>query len=88
LFSGGFGKLGVREELKQVAQFFNVVTLARFRLILQVGKQFARRIPAGIATESFADKALESADGYRLINGPPTAGRFARRTTNTAAKRR
>ena len=71
-----------------MAEFLDIVTLPRLVLALQVGKQFAACIPAGITSEFLADEALESADGNRLINGSPAAGGFAWRTTNTAAERR
>ncbi len=87
-FSSWFGKAGVRKELQQMAEFLKIVALARFRLPLQVGKQFAAGIVTRITSEFLADEALESADGNRLIDSSPAAGRFAWRTTNTPAERR
>ena len=73
----GFGKLGIREELKQVTEFFDIVTLARFRSCSSIGKQFTACITARITSECLTNETLEGTDRNRLIDGSPAASRLA-----------
>ena len=58
-FSGGFGKLGIGEKLEQVFEFLEIVTLARFRVALQIRKQFAAGVAPALASGELQERRLE-----------------------------
>jgi hypothetical protein len=58
----------IHKQFEQVAEFVEVVALARFGFALQIRKQFAPSILAGITSELLTDKALQSANRDGLID--------------------
>ena len=85
-FSCGFREIGVGEKLKQMAEFFEVVALARLRLALEIRKQLAACVAAGIAAKLFADKPLQRANRDGLVDTAPAARRLAGGAANAPAE--
>src|ERR1035437_353310 len=70
-----------------MAEFFEVVALARFRLALQIRKQLAACVAAGVAPKLFADKPLQRANRDGLVDAAPAARRLAGSAANASAER-